>query len=97
MLKKTKKVYKEISEEINNAFEYNKNIKEGFTPIRNISFKISRGLYNYGATNIMNEVRKEMGQIDESNPFYIEVHDDEDYCQLFIRLGKMPKKYGMER
>lgn len=96
MLKKTKNVYKKIAEKINEALEYNKNVKDGFTPINAYCPKISRSLYNYGSENIFNEVCKEMGHTNETAPFHIEIYDNEDYCQMMVKFEKKPKHYGME-
>lgn len=96
MIKKTKNAYKEIAEEVDYALEYNKNVKSMSTPINTVYVEISRGLYNCGTDKIFNELCKEMGYTDATAPFYIEIHDNEEYCQLFIKFGEKPKRYGME-
>jgi len=96
MLKKTKDVYKKIAERVSEAIAYNENIKDGFTPINTVYLEISRGLYNCGTEKILDETIKELGQEKNNAQFYMETHDNEDYCQLFIRFGEKPKRYGME-
>jgi len=96
MLKKTKNVYKNIAEKINEVLEYNKNVNDGFTAINTYCPKISKGLYNCGADKIFNELCQEMNYTNSTAPFYVELYDNEDYYQMFIKFGNKPRRYGME-
>lgn len=89
MIKKTKDAYKQIAEIIQKALDYNKNLEEGYTPIKLTTLEISRGLYNTiiknGIVMCVYHVCQELG-IENCNeaPFEIILYDNDDYCQLYI-------------
>ena len=85
MIKKTKDYPKQIAEKIQSALDYNKTVKEPNTPIKITQIEITRGLYNCGSIAIRNKVCEVLGIKPWDAPFTIDVHDNDEYCQLLIK------------
>lgn len=85
MIKKTKDYPKQIAENIQEALDYNKTVKEPYTPIKITQIEISRGLYNCGSIEIRNKVCEVLGVKPWDAPFTIDVQDNDFYWQLLIR------------
>ena len=85
MIKKTKDYPKQIAEKIQSALDYNKTVIEPNTPIKITQIEITRGLYNCGSIAIRDKVCEELGIKPWDAPFTIDVHDNDEYCQLLIR------------
>lgn len=86
MIKKNKDCYKLIAEAINKSLEYNKNVQSPCTPIGLTVLEISRGLYNIGSVAIRDNVCNEMNIEPLDAPFTIDVHDNGDYCNLYVKF-----------
>lgn len=89
MIKKTKDAYKQIARKVTEALEYNKTHTTQYSRINLTTLNISRGLYNTvskdGAATTL-KVCQELGISAEEPPFEITVHDNDDYCQMFLRF-----------
>ena len=85
MIKKTKDYPIQIAEKIQDALEYNKAVKEPYTPIQITTIEISRGLYNCGSIEISNKVCEVLGIKPLDAPFKIDVQDNDFYWQLLIK------------
>lgn len=85
MIKKTKDYPKQIAEKIQKALEYNKAVKEPYTPIKITQIEISRGLYNCGSIEIRNKVCEVLGVKPWDATFTIDVQDNDFYWQLLIK------------
>ncbi len=85
MIKKTKDYPKQIAEKIQKALDYNKTVKEPYTPIKITQIEISRGLYNCGSIEIRNKVCEVLGVKPWDAPFTINVQDNDFYWQLLIK------------
>lgn len=86
MIKKTKDAVSLISEKIQNDFEYNMNLVDGYTPIKLTSIEISRGLMNHIRKNeeFMMDVYGEL-LLAYGEGFEYKVQDNDDSgCYLFI-------------
>ena len=85
MIKKTKDYPKQIAEKIQKALDYNKTVKEPYTPIKITQIEITRGLYNCGSIEIRNKVCEVLGVKPWDAPFTIDVKDNDSYWQLLIK------------
>ena len=85
MIKKTKDYPKQIAENIQKALDYNKTVKEPYTPIKITQIEISRGLYNCGSIAIRDKVCEVLGVKPWDAPFTIDVQDNDFYWQLLIK------------
>ena len=89
MIKKTKDYPKQIADNIQKALDYNKSVKEPFTPITVTTIDISKGLYNAVRNNgiepTMILICKELGINYRNAPFEIVLYDNGDYWQMFIK------------
>lgn len=84
MIKKTKDYPEKIANKIMEALEYNKNVKEPYTPIKLQQILISRGLYNCGSMAIRDKVCEELGIKPCDADFSFKVYDNVDYQYLLI-------------
>lgn len=84
MIKKTKDYPKQIADKIKSALDYNKTVKEPYTPIKITQIEISRGLYNCGSIAIRDKVCEVLGIKPWDAPFIIDAKDNDDYCFLLV-------------
>ena len=84
MIKKTKDYPEKITNKIREALDYNKNVKEPYTPIKLQQILISRGLYNCGSMAIRDKVCETLGIKPCDAPFTTKVHDNVEYQFLII-------------
>ena len=85
MIKKTKDYPKQIAEKIQKALDYNKTVKEPYTPIKITQIEISRGLYNCGSMAIKDKVCEELGIKPWDATFTFDVQNNDFYWQLLIK------------
>lgn len=89
MIKKTKDAYKQIAEKVTEALKYNKTHTTQYSRINLTTLNISRGLYNTvskdGAATTL-KVCQELGISAEEPPFEIQLYDNGDYCQMYLRF-----------
>lgn len=87
MIKKTKDYPKQIAEKIQKALDYNKTVKEPYTPIKITQIEISRGLYNHfiksGIPSVI--ICNQLGITYGIEVTEMSIYDNDEYCQMFIK------------
>lgn len=86
MIKKTKDYPMKIANKIKEAIEYNKNVKEPYTPIKTIQIFISKGLFNCGSMKIKDKVCETLGIKPWDADFSLKVYDNVDYQFLLVEF-----------
>ena len=90
MIKNTKDAYKQIAEKVTEALEYNKTHTTQYSRINLTTLNISRGLYNTiiknGIVVAVYNVCLELGISAKEPPFEIQLYDNGDYCQMYLRF-----------